>query len=67
MTETTPTTPQKDPIEAFVDSFESLIRAIVGAEMSRNGVIGKYPHEFDNKIKVARKEIIANLKAQAGE
>lgn len=53
-----------NPFEGFVNSFQGLIVAVVGEQLAKNGVIGKYPESFAKDIKKARTEIIEFLSAQ---
>lgn len=57
-----------NPIEKFVDSFEKLIRAVVGEQLVKHGLIaGQTEQKFAEEIKEARKEIaegLANADAQ---
>lgn len=48
---------EKDPIQQFVDSVENLMKAVVGQEMSKHGLISKYPENFTPDVEKAKKEM----------
>lgn len=49
--------PEHDPIKKFIESVENLIVAVVGREMSKHGVISKYPENFGPEVEKAKKEM----------
>lgn len=53
-----------DPIKQFIDSTENLIKAVVGREMSKHGVISKYPENFTPDVEKAKKEMYDFMTSQ---
>jgi len=55
---------EKDPIQQFVDATEKLMVAVVGREMSRHGMISKYPENFTPDVDAAKKEMYDFMTSQ---
>jgi hypothetical protein len=51
----------EEEAQAFVDNFSSLVTEIVGREMAKNGVIGKYAETYTPTINKLQKRIVKSL------
>ena len=56
--------PKNDPITMFINSTENLIKAVVGKEMSKHGLISKYPENFNPDVEKAKKEMYDFMTSQ---
>jgi len=47
--------------QAIAEAVETMVRQIIGQEMAKNGVIGKYPETFTKDLIKSQKALVKAL------
>ena len=55
---------EKDPLLEFVATLKKMMIAVAGQRMAKEGLIGKYPENFDKEVAECEKAVYDFLASQ---